>query len=381
MKTKLYTIILSSAVTLLFGCKTATKLYEKGNYDEAVELAAKKLQKDPGDKKLLDIIQNSYRFAVQDHESKVTNYSSGNNELKWEWIYNEYSSLQSMYEAIRKVPQVVELIQPADYSSYLITYAEKAGDTRYERGLRSMEKNDKLSYKDAYHEFQAALRYKPGNMNIRDKMNEAYNYAVTNIVVLPMDQNIFQYSSYNYSYTNFDDQLLRNLKYNTGNEFVKYYSSGEARSLNLRADQVIDMRFANMNIGRFHDERTTREVSKEVVIKEIVYRPDSIVKVYGKVVAKITTTRRTMQSEGFLEVNIRDGNGQWLWSENFRGDHHWSTEFATYTGDEKALSDSDKQLISRRQEQPPRDEDIIRCISDEINSKLWCEVRDYYNRF
>jgi hypothetical protein len=244
-----------------------------------------------------------------------------------------------------------------------------------------MDKNDKLSYKDAYHEFQAAMRYKPGDMNIRDKMNEAYDYAVTNVVLLPMDQYGLQYSSYNYSYNNIDDQLLRNLKYNTGNEFVKYYSSGEARSLNIRADQVIDMRFANMNIGRFHDEKTTREVSKEVVIKEIVIRPDSIVKVYGKVVAKITTTRRTMQSEGFLEMNIRDGNGRWLWSDNFRGDHNWSTEFATYTGDERALSDSDKQLINRRQEQPPGEEDIIRCITDEINSKLWCGVRDYYNRF
>jgi len=40
MKLKLYSLIILSAVTLLFGCKTAGKLYQKGNYDEAVELAA-----------------------------------------------------------------------------------------------------------------------------------------------------------------------------------------------------------------------------------------------------------------------------------------------------------------------------------------------------
>src|SRR5215813_1881738 len=102
MKTKLYTIFILSVVTFLVSCKSATKLYSKGNYDEAVEVAAKKLQKDPNDKQLRDVIQSSYRYAVQDHESKISNYSSSNNDLKWEWIYNEYSSLQNLYDAIHR---------------------------------------------------------------------------------------------------------------------------------------------------------------------------------------------------------------------------------------------------------------------------------------
>ena len=381
MKTKLYTIIILLVVTFLMSCKSASKLYQKGNYDEAVEVAAKKLQKDPDDKKLQGIILNSYRFAVNDHKSRIANYSTSNNELKWEWIYNEYSSLQSLYEAIHKSPQIYNLIQPKDYSSYLITYAEKAADTRYERGLAWMEKNDKGSFQNAYREFQAALRFRPGDMQILDKMNEAYGNAVTNIVVLPMNQYRYQFSSYNYSYNNFDEQLIRNLKYNSGNEFVKFYSPGEARSSNIRTDQVIDMGFTDMNIDRYHDERSTREVSKDIVIREIVYRPDSIVKVYGKVTAKITTTRRIMHSEGSLQVNILDESGRWLWTDNFHGDYNWGTEFATYTGDARALSDNDKQLINRQQEMPPGEEDIIRCITDEINANLSCRIRDYYNRF
>ena len=45
MKSKLYILLFASISILAFSCKTASKLYEKGNYDEAVELAAKKLQK------------------------------------------------------------------------------------------------------------------------------------------------------------------------------------------------------------------------------------------------------------------------------------------------------------------------------------------------
>ena len=42
---KIYTLVTLGFVLLVAGCKTASKLYDKGNYDEAVQLAVKKLQK------------------------------------------------------------------------------------------------------------------------------------------------------------------------------------------------------------------------------------------------------------------------------------------------------------------------------------------------
>jgi len=213
-------------------------------------------------------------------------------------------------------------------------------------------------------------------------MNEAYEYAVTNVVILPMEQQYgFRYSSYNNSYQNFDEQLLRNLQFNSGNEFLKFYSDWDARSRNIRADMVVDMRLSTMNIGRYYDDRSRRQMSKEVVIKEIVYRPDSIVKVYGKVYAEITTTRRTMHSNAMLQVNVRDANGGWLWSDNINSNYSWSTEFATYTGDARALSESDKQLVDRRQEQAPHEGEIIRCMLDEINNNALYRIKNYFNRY
>ena len=44
---KIYTLISITLFLSAVGCKTASKLYDKGNYDEAVELAVKKLQKKP----------------------------------------------------------------------------------------------------------------------------------------------------------------------------------------------------------------------------------------------------------------------------------------------------------------------------------------------
>lgn len=378
---KIYIPFFFAMTILMIGCKSAHKLYEKGNYDEAVEVAAKKLQKDPGDAKLRSVIQDAYHYALADHESQIRAYSESSNELKWEWIYNEYVALQNLYNAIHKSPSVHELINPLDYSSYLVTYGDKAAEVHYERGTQLMNNNDKLSFKNAYREFQSAIRFRPGDLDIQQLANNAYDAALTRVMIMPPDDYAFRYSSYNYQLQNFDDDIIRNLQYNTGNEFVKFYSSWDAQRLNIVPDEIVEMHFTQLNLGRIRENYSTREVSKEVVIKETVYKPDSVVKEYGRVKAKISTMQRTLYSEGNMNVSIRDNNGRWLWNDNINGRHGWSTEFSTYTGDERALSDEDKKLVNRSRQNPPREEEIIRCIKENIYNDFVDRLRNYYSRY
>jgi tetratricopeptide (TPR) repeat protein len=380
MKSKLYTFFIIATTILFFSCKTAKKMYEKGNYDEAVELAAKKLQKKPNDAATLEILQNAYRFAVEDHETRIRNNSNSNNDLKSEWNYAEYLGLQRLYNAIRKSPSVFDAVHPTDYSSYVATYQEEAGNARFDRGLSLMDNNDKNSSKQAYYEFQRALDLKPGDLAIKQKLDEAYSNAVTNVVVLPVVQTGFQYSSYNYGIVGIDKNVLHYLTSNNNNSFVRYYSPAEANSLNIRSDQSVELRFNNIDIDRYRDQRTVREVSKQVVIKETVIKPDSVIKEYATVKAKITTTRRTLKSDGLMQVTIRDYDHRWLWSDTYRGDYNWSTEFSSYTGDARALSDEDKKLCDRHEQFPPRDNEIIRIIMDEVQSKAECGIKDHFNR-
>lgn len=384
MKLKFYAFLFAFMSLFAVSCKTAKKLYEKGDYTEAVELAAKKLQKDPNDPKLLDIITNAYSYAVNDHEARIRNYAEGNGELKWENMYNEYASLQRMYDAIYKVPSVFSIIKPVDYSSYLVTYAQKAGDIRLQRGMSYMKLGqgsytvNKQNYRNAFREFQVAKRFLPGDIEVEQQLNEAYEYAVTNVVILPIQQTGgYVYSSYTVGGNNLDDQLLRSLQFNGGSEFVKYYSAWDARSRNIRVDKEVDLEFADIDLGRYHDNHSYKKVSKEIVVKEIVFKPDSIVREYAKISATVTTVNRSLNSSATLRISVRDAEGGFPWRDMVSSHYNWCTEFTTYTGDIRALDANDKQLVERRREFEPTDTEIMRQLVEQISNESQCRLRNY----
>jgi hypothetical protein len=381
MKIKFYTLLSFTALAIfLASCKSATKLYQKGNYDEAVQVAVKKLQKDPSDSKLRSVVQDAYHYAVDDHENRIRSYAENANELKWEWTYNEYADLQNLYNAIYRAPSVYELVHPTDYSSYLNTYSEKAAQVRYDRGMQWMDDGNKESFKKAYHEFQAALSLKPGDITIRHALDESYDAALTKVMVMPVDDYGYTFSSNSYELKNMNADIIRSLQYNTGNEFVKFYSSWEAQRDNVIPDQVVELRFSSFDIGQIHDNKNTKEISKQVVVKETVYKPDSVIKQWATVTARIITTTRTMYSEGNLNISIRDNSGHWLWNDNIHADQSWSTSFTTFSGDERALSEEDKKLLNQKQEDAPRSSDIITCIKENISNDLLYRLKNYYNR-
>ncbi len=381
MNSKFYPFFLLIIILLVNSCKTAEKSFQKGDYEETVLLVAKKLQNEQVDARSKSLIKEAYRFAVNEHESKIKNLSASSNEIKWERIYSEYATLQKLYDAIRKSPEAFAIVKPIDYSAYLNTYADKAAENYVERGDYNMQKNDKQSYRQAYYSFQSALRYKPDDLIINEKKQKAYEAAVVNVVLMPIDRFGYRNSFSSPSQYGFENEMLRTLRYSINNSFIKFHSELDLRSRRIEPDNVIEMNFGNMNIGQIYDTRSTRQVSKDVVTREIVYKPDSIIKQTTRVSATITTTRRTLNSEGFMHIRISDEDGRNIWSDYIQGDHQWYTMFSTYSGDIRALSEDDKRMLNQREEMPPFSDEIVRVINNEIINRMAYRLRDFYSRY
>lgn len=364
------------------GCKTAGKSYQKGDYSQAIELGIKKLQKDPNDAETISVMKDAYRLAVNRHEDVIRNLSESKRDDRFDAIYNEYAQLQNLYNLVSRYPAALRVIDPVNYSSYLDTYAEKAAEVHVANAENWEDQETKAGYREAYLEYKKALRFQPQNVDLKQRRDEVYNLAVTKVLVVPLQQQFGGYSYTNsYQFQNFQNELMRTLSFQMGSDLVRFYTEWELRNKELEPDQVLEFALTRMNVGRPYEQQNVRTVSKRVVVKETVYKPDSVVKEYANVSARITTTQRSLLSEADLYITLRDTKGRILWNDRFTGRDKWQDQFVTFSGDERALSDSDKNLLNKGSSIAPSEDEVLDRLFRQIRDQLSYRLRNHFARY
>lgn len=367
MKRKLYSIAFLFALIAAFtGCRSASKLYEHGQYEDAMDKAIRQLKKKPGDAQSLELLSKAYKWVIQQRMTNIGYIVNGHHELKWEHAASEYESMQRFYYKISESPVAMQRIQPYDYRKQIADLHLKAAEVRFNRGNDYLNRGNKEWAKRAYNEFQLASRMAPADQRYRSSMDEAFDAAVTNVIVTPAQ--VYEWRLQDEA-RSLEQNLIRDL--NRINTFVRFYSPYEAERRQLRPDQFLEMEFANLNLGRLNTDRLQRDVVKDnVLIREVYIRPDSVIREYGRVSARMTTIRKTLNAEVLLRCRIRSYEGDWLLNETFRSNRFWSNEYATFSGDQRALTEEDKQLTARRDQDPPREEQLFRQLVDNLSNDL-----------
>jgi len=380
--TKLYSIAIAASLLFILGCKSASKSYQKGNYTDAIERGVKKLQKDPNDYETKDLVQKSYTYTVNEYEDQIRILSNSQSDNRYDRIYQQYVALQNLYNTIHQYPEAARVIKAKDYSEFVETYRDKAADVHIQKANQWINEGTREAYREAYKEFATASSYRPDDFELRKQRDSAYEHAVVKVILSPIqDLGGSRYGS-SYQLQNFQRDIIRTLSYNMNNEFVRFYSEYEARSKDITPDQVMDLNLSRISIGQPYDNKTTREVTKQVVVKEIVLKEDSVKKEYATVKANIITTKRTLLSQGDLFITVRDAKGRTIWNDRFTGEHKWETQFINYTGDERALSESDKTSLNQTtNSNPPTEDQIMENLLKQIQSDLSYRLRNYYTRY
>ncbi|HUQ96537.1 MAG TPA: hypothetical protein VM010_02660, partial [Chitinophagaceae bacterium] len=267
-------------------------------------------------------------------------------------------------------------------ASYITTYGDKSAEAHVQKALSLLEQDDadKSAFREAYYELRTALNFKPNDADILQKMRNAKEAATVNILLLPMEAGRPYAANTSYGFRNFESDLVRAIRNGVTNEFLNFMTSWDSRSSQTEPDEVVELRLGQFNIGRPYDESKTRVVTKEVVVKETVYSKDSIIKEYAKVEARITTTKRLLVSNTTMYIDIHNPERRMLWSDNVEAEHRWATEFATYTGDERALSESDKAALKGQQQRPPREDAIVEQLLRQLAANTTQRLRSFYNR-
>jgi hypothetical protein len=372
MRTLIQTLLIA---LVLISCAGSKNYLERSNSDKALQDAVKKLNKDASDENAVQALPLLYKTISDNHLEKINALASTNDLSKWDKMISEYEYLQDAYDAIMNSDAAFKLVTPQSYQTNLLETKAAAAEAYYNYATEFYVKAGRDNAKKAYLNFKKADGYVPGFKDASVNMNQAYQNAIVNVVVNPVQDNSYFFNSgwgntgYNYSNEYFQQNLVRDLS-NNGNRYAaKFYTDWEARRDNIRPDWVVDLTLRNMDIPYPVTNYYTRNVNNRVQSgTDTSGNP-----VYTTVYATLNISRQSFTARANMELTVKDiSTGKNITYRSFRDDYRWEQERGSYTGDSRALSARDWQLINGNNYPAPRKEEVL----NELYRKIYPQVKN-----
>ena len=367
------------AIIVLFASCAGGKNYmEFRDEEKGLNEAIKRLSKAPRDERALEAIPILYKSIQQTELEKISTWKQSNDIARYDRIINAYNKLQSAYQKIMTNSNAFARVTPTSYAAEILEARQSAAAAYYDYGTDRLKNadSDKAEARKAYTAFNKANQYSPGYKDSKQLAASAYENAIVNVVINPIQDNSFFFNSgwgnYGYNYTNqyFSETLLRDLQHAAERRFAaRFFSDQQARSNRIQPDWVVDIILRNLDVP--YPQNMTNQIRRS---KEIVVGKDTSGKqITQTVYATLHITRSYFTAYADFDLNIRDlTNGRFVTNRNFRENFDWSHETGSYSGDSRALDSYDWQIINNRYRQAPRREDIMA----EIYRKLYPQIRN-----
>ncbi|MFT3909543.1 MAG: hypothetical protein QM737_08970 [Ferruginibacter sp.] len=363
------------SVVFLVSCASNKNYLERSNADKALQDAVKKLNKNSTDEDATQALPILYSGITETHLAKIKSYSNSTELSRWDKIIDEYEYLQDAYDAIISSSPAFKLVTPKSYSTNMLEAKQAAAEEYYVYANTFFDKQGRDNAKKAYTNFKKADKYIPGYKDSKINMDQAYKNAIVNVLINPVQDNSYFFNSgwgnagYNYSNEYFQQTLVRELGSNSDRYAAKFFTDWEARRDNIKPDWVVELTLRNMDIPYPINYNYSRNVSARVQAgTDTSGNP-----VYNTVYATMNITRQSFTARADMDVNIKEvSTGKNISYRSFRDDYRWEQETGNYTGDGRALSARDWQIINGNNYGAPRKEDILK----ELYRKIYPQVKN-----
>jgi hypothetical protein len=360
---------------LLSSCVSTQKLFDKGEYDKAFYAAVNDLKKNSSNADALRILPDAYKEAAGKYEQDITTAKTakGRRTVQLGQVYNAYLSLQKMYEAYQDARLNMNSFSPKNYSMELDAAAENAAEAEYNRGLILLQQNTRTSARKAYDHLKMADSYVPGYKDVIAKKQQAYDAAITNVVVNRLDQ---RFGSYSINGSFFEEDILWNLNSIGNNSYFQFYSINDRRSRDIRVDEFIDLSMRDIWFSNLATNSYSYNVTKKIPIKnDKMANSESTTTVY----ATIRVTRRVINSRAVMDYRITDAaSRKIIASDRIPAQYTWESLTGKYTGDSRALSERDRAIINGNYTRGPSYDELYRELTRQILSQFNFKMREIY---
>lgn len=360
---------------MLSACGSNKSLLERSDEDKALQEAVKKLNKNANNDDATEALPILYISILKTRLARIKSYETGADIGRWEKIISEYEALQYAYNTIVQSTPAFKLITPENFSTQIVESIDAAAMAYYDYGQTYLEKEGRDNAKKAYNNFKKADWYSPDYKDVKSKINQAYENAIVDVVINPIEDDRYFFnagwgtSGLNYSNDYFQRTLLRDLSNtnNNNNYAARFYSDWEASRENITVDWTVDLRLRNVDIPQPIRNTFRRDRSKQIETgKDTSGRP-----IFQTVTATVNVTRMSFTANAQMDVLIKDiVTPRTISNRSFRESYRWEEERATYTGDQRALTDEDWNSINNRNFVNPRREEVL----EELYRKLYPQI-------
>jgi len=362
---------------ILTGCATGKNAFDKGDYETALDRAVNRLQSNPSNKKAQDVLMDGYRVASQYHLRRIQQLDKSADTFKWETIYSEYAALNRYYNDIQRCPACLDLVNPKEYLQEQENAASQAADVQVELGKQALEMNTIESGRQAFGHFQRALRFNGAISGIDSLLTEARSMGTIRVLVEPIPVH-----SRSLELTNeyFANRMYEFLDGFSRDRFVQFYSQADMDAYDISPDHILSMEFDDFVLGQTLVESKTKEIKRDsVVVGQFKDKEGVNHDVYGTVKADFTTYRKTLASTGILNFEIRDAySNQVLIQRKLGGEDIWQYEWASFNGDERALTKDEIRMSKQKEIPPPSPQNLFTSFIDRIYDQALGQIRQLY---
>lgn len=361
-------------------CSTGSSSYKHGDYYKACLESIERLRSNPKNNKSQSVLVSAYPLAKKTAQREIDNALLANGTDKYDVVVYQYERLNQLADQIFNCPKALELIpQPAEYVAELSKAKQMAADQSYELGIKALNVGTLDQSRIAYQYFQNSNKYVSGYKDVLSKIDEARYYATLRVIV----QKPYTNANFQYSADFFYNNLIAEIRKNSQNRFIRYYTQEEAHKENMKnPHQYIVLNFEDFSVGNIRETSNTTDIKRDSVKVGTVKVEGKTYNSYNTVKAKLTTSRREISSGGILSLRILDAqNNQEVQRRNFTGSYVWNTSWANFKGDDRALTEEQKRMCNREPQTPPSQQDLFIEFTKPIYSQAVSYVRSVYSKY
>ncbi len=388
--------------------KSANEAYQAGNYDGAVKHATEALRYKPEYGDAQKVLVNSFPVSIRNRESRIAGLASRTDLKSVDNHVKEYKTLIRISNSVKNLPPLIDdkskkpiKFTFKDYTGQLKEAKNTAAETYYKHGHKVGKIGGIENSKSAAKAFKKSQSYIPQYKDT-EELYEKFKLAGIKRITIFSFINKSGENKYGAIGELVSDQVTSTIMgTESAIEFLNILSRPELeQSMKNNGSNYGDLvdHAQIVKIGKFLDlheviigqitqinvstpQSTVKDVNEKnnVVIRTEKYRNKKGKKrtrsIYDDVFAKVKIYQMVANAKitgSYKVIDIK--SAKLKKADSFSGEYRYDHKWASYTGDERGLSDMSKVLIKNDPGIAPSDGDrvnlaaknLVRSMSDKI---------------